>query len=97
MIAALLDVLAQAAATGALRDLTPVTSTELARQLDAVAAGLVVGLPAALMARAVGAFGELVGLVTLELGGHFVGGFEPADDLYEACVVELADRLGLPS
>jgi AcrR family transcriptional regulator len=37
----------------------------------------------------------LLGLLTLELGGHFVGGFEPADDLYAGCVVDVATRLGL--
>lgn len=43
----------------------------------------------------VGAFARLVGLLTLEVGGHFVGGFEPADHLYSALVLEEAERLGL--
>lgn len=67
----------------------------LRRQLGEVAGALDLALPAAPLARAVGAFAEVIGLVTLELGGHFVGAFEPADDLYEHCVAELADRMGL--
>ena len=51
--------------------------------------------PPALLARAVAAWAELVGLVVLELGGHFVGGFEPADALFDAAVRDQADRLGL--
>jgi AcrR family transcriptional regulator len=43
----------------------------------------------------VGAFGRVVGLITLELGGHFVGGFEPADDLFTSLVAREADLLGL--
>jgi hypothetical protein len=48
------------------------------------------------MAAATAGFAELIGLVTLELGGHFVGGFEPADALVEQSLEALADRLGLP-
>jgi AcrR family transcriptional regulator len=40
-------------------------------------------------------FGQLVGLLTLELNGHLVGAFEPADDLWERSVEEAARRLAL--
>ncbi|QDP95143.1 TetR/AcrR family transcriptional regulator [Microlunatus elymi] len=43
------------------------------------------------------AFGQLIGIVSLELGGHFVGVFEPADDLFAAIVDREADHLGLNS
>jgi hypothetical protein len=33
--------------------------------------------------------------LTLELNGHLVGGFEPADELYAALVTPEADALGL--
>lgn len=45
--------------------------------------------------RLVGAFARVVGLLNLELNGHFVGGFEPADDLYAALLEREADALGL--
>ena len=43
----------------------------------------------------VGAFARVVGLLTLELNGHLVGGFEPADALFAALVEREADTLGL--
>jgi hypothetical protein len=60
-----------------------------------VASALELELPPAVLARATAAWAEIVGLVVLELGGHFVGGFEPADELFEAAVADQADRLGL--
>lgn len=41
------------------------------------------------------AFARLVGIIGLELGGHFVGAFEPADDLYAAAVERESVQLGL--
>ncbi|WP_182524584.1 TetR/AcrR family transcriptional regulator [Nocardioides dongkuii] len=67
----------------------------LRRQLDAVTAELDLPLEQAGTLRLVGAFARLVGLLTLELNGHFVGGFEPADALYAALVEDEADALGL--
>ena len=43
----------------------------------------------------VAGFSRLVGALTLELNGQFVGGFEPADDLFAALVEREADALGL--
>ena len=43
----------------------------------------------------IAAFSRVVGLLTLELNGQFVGGFEPADDLFAALVEQEADALGL--
>lgn len=83
------------AAAGAADDSTVPPGRVLTRQLEAVAAGLGVDVPPALLARAVGAWSEVIGLVVLELGGHFVGGFDPADALFDAAVRDQADRLGL--
>ena len=40
----------------------------------------------------VAAFSRVVGLLTLELNGQFVGGFEPADDLFAALVEQRGRR-----
>ena len=45
----------------------------------------------------VAAFARLIGFVGMELGGHFVGVFEPADDAFAALVEREADHLGLDS
>lgn len=52
-------------------------------------------LSPALVLAQVAAFARIVGLLTLELNGHFVGGFEPADHLYAELVEREADLLGL--
>lgn len=67
----------------------------LGAQLDVVASalGLEISRPTALTL--VGAFAGLIGALTLELNGQFVGGFEPADELYAALVDREADALGL--
>lgn len=41
------------------------------------------------------AFAALIGALTLELGGHFVGTFDPADQLFADLVDRQADALGL--
>lgn len=96
-LAALLGVLVEAAGAGALHPSADPTGRAFRRQLEQIAAALEVSsLGPGVIAATTAAFAEIVGLVLLELGGHFVGGFEPADDLYAASVDALADRLGLP-
>lgn len=73
----------------------PPIGRTLAGQLDLSAAALGLDVDRATMLALVGAFSRLVGLVTLELNGQFVGGFEPASDLYAALVEREADLLGL--
>lgn len=53
-----------------------------------VAAGALLGeaIPSPVLARGVAALAQLIGMINFELGGHFAGGFEPADDLYEHTV-----------
>ena len=67
----------------------------LAAQLDGTAGALGLDVDRATMLALVAAFSRVVGLVTLELNGQFVGGFEPADDLYDTLVEREADALGL--
>jgi AcrR family transcriptional regulator len=67
----------------------------LGRQLDHVADGLGVDLDRPRMLALTAALARLIGLLTLELNGHFVGGFEPADELYATLVDQDADALGL--
>lgn len=67
----------------------------LAGQLDTTAAALDLAADRTTMLALVGAFSRVVGLLTLELNGQFVGGFEPADDLYDTLVEQEADLLGL--
>lgn len=95
VLTALAGAVQGAAADGVLTDPADVPSEALHRQLVAVAAVLGPEIPPAVMVRLTAAFAQLVGLLTLELGGHFVGGFDPADDLYDHLVADLADRLGL--
>jgi len=70
-------------------------SRRLERQLAASAEALALAVDQTTMLRLVGAFSRVIGLLTLELNGHFVGGFEPADALYEALVADEATALGL--
>lgn len=67
----------------------------LGGQLDTIAAGLDLDVDRHTMLALVAMFARLVGLLTLELNGHFVGGFEPADALFTELVEREADALGL--
>lgn len=68
-------------------------SEELGQQLRTSAAALDVSVESPVMLALVGAFARIQGLVGLELNGHFVGGFEPADDLFETLVRQDAARI----
>lgn len=98
VMTALTGIVAEAAGAGVYDavDLPEVGDSELAGQLDRVRAVLGEQIPPGVMARLVAAFGQVVGLVNLELAGHFVGGFEPAAALFRHAADELADALGLP-
>ncbi|WP_154795602.1 TetR/AcrR family transcriptional regulator [Occultella kanbiaonis] len=47
------------------------------------------------LAAGVAALAQVIGFVTLEIGGHFHGGFEPADALYAQAIEALTGSLGL--
>jgi AcrR family transcriptional regulator len=79
---------------GARPEPAPVGRT-LAGQLDVTRDALGLAVERGAMFALVAAFSRLIGLLTLELNGQFVGGFEPADDLFAALVEREADALGL--
>ena len=97
VISAMLAPVNDAAAAGALSSLPQPTDQVLSDQLAAVVAGFELRLDPGTLNRAVGGIATVIGLLTLELGGHFVGGFEPADALYTDQVRALADQMGLPA
>lgn len=67
----------------------------LAAQLRTTGRALDLDLPETVVLAVVAAFARVIGTLTLELNGHFVGGFEPADELFDAFVEDEANRLGL--
>lgn len=67
----------------------------LAEQLRDTGEALGLDLAPSAVLSIVEAFAHLVGALTLELNGHFVGAFEPADALFAALVDDTADALGL--
>lgn len=75
--------------------LSPAIPRKLTSQLSN--AGQLLGdqMPAPVVAAMIGSFAQVIGMINLELGGHFVGGFEPADTLFTHGVERLADGLGL--
>jgi AcrR family transcriptional regulator len=68
---------------------------ELRGQLATALEGLELAVSEQAMLALAGAFARIIGLITLELGGHFVGSFEPADKLFEALVHREAEILGI--
>lgn len=70
-------------------------SRELTQQDSALREALRLELPAGSGVVIAGVLAQLIGLVTLELGRHFVGTFDPAASLYGATVEAAADTLGL--
>lgn len=64
-------------------------------QLESLARGPASGMPAILIQRAATAWTQMMGMVTFELFGQFVGAFEPADELFEFTLDSMADFLGM--
>lgn len=96
VLLALVDVVRDAAAAGALRRIkAPPLAPELAAQLEHVRSTYADSLSLPVLARLLQAFGQLLGTITLELFGHYVGSVDPTGPFYELTVTELADRLGL--
>lgn len=94
VLRALAEPVARALA-GRTPDGLPAPAPELRERLDAVADELEVDAAPEVLLSLVHAFARLQGLVGLELNGHFVGGFEPAELLFEAAVEDEARRWGL--
>ena len=100
MPAALLAVVRHAWSTGAAaqrrRASAPIgASPRLEQQLALIVAQLGTDIPVDLAFRLAIAWTQLFGMVTFELFGQFVGGFEPADEFFEAAVASMADFVGL--
>lgn len=72
-----------------------VPSGQLSEQLQRLTGAIDLQIPLPRALAAVEAIGLLFGLLTLELGGHLIGTFEPADALYEHAVTRGADLIGL--
>ena len=89
--------LAEAGAAGVLAERSSPNDPVLVDQLLAMGEVLALDLSVGTLAQSIGALGEVFGLLALELGGHLVGGFEPADSLFGHSLDELADRIGLPA
>lgn len=83
-----------AAATGPVRDDQP-PSGALTEQLHRLTDALQSDMSPQRALAAVGVISQLFGLLTLELGGHLVGTFEPAEELYVYSVTTGAQRIGL--
>jgi AcrR family transcriptional regulator len=67
----------------------------LARQAAAVAAGLGESVRPEVLVRGVLAWTQLFGMISFELFGQFARTFEPADELFEYSVVQMAQLVGL--
>ena len=52
-------------------------------------------IPADMLVRAVIAWTQLFGMISVELFGQFVGSFEPADAFFDHAVAQLAAFIGL--
>ncbi|RAG83949.1 TetR/AcrR family transcriptional regulator [Streptacidiphilus pinicola] len=85
-------------AAGRLEPAAPVRPLRgvLAEQASAVAEQIAPEVGAGVLTRGVVAWSQLVGMLSFELFGHFVGTFEPADEFFDHTVEEMADFVGLP-
>lgn len=70
-------------------------SRTLATQVATLNKALDVAMPPSAALVAAGAFARAIGLISMEVGGQFVGTFEPASELYAALMDVDADALGV--
>lgn len=84
-----------APATGARPAGTPRLGRRLRSQLATTGTALEVDVEDPALVVLLGAFAQVIGLLTLELGGHLIGSFEPADELFTALLEQEAGRAGL--
>lgn len=74
-------------------EVAPFAHPRLVGQMDPVAS--VAGATGAAAAAVIAELAAIIGVVTLELGGHLVGSADPADDLFGALLARQVDTLGL--
>ncbi|MEV7184156.1 TetR/AcrR family transcriptional regulator [Kitasatospora sp. NPDC093102] len=67
----------------------------LPEQLTRLTADFALGLPPHVLARSIGAWVQLIGLIGFELHGHLVGSIDPADDFFVWTIEQTADAVGL--
>lgn len=94
-----LDVLRDAVIAGAV-PAPPVShaplAPRLAAQLRSVTAQFAPEAPEELMAAVFYGFSQLLGVLSMELYGHFVGSVDPTDPFFEYAISTTADLIGLP-
>jgi AcrR family transcriptional regulator len=69
---------------------------KLAEQASALRAQAAPEVSAGVLTRGVVAWSQLIGMISCELFGHFVGSFDPADEFFTHTVEEMADFVGFP-
>lgn len=95
VVVALVSPLAGVELPAAARAEAPTAGRRLRSQLEGTTDALGLQVDPELMRFLTTVFASLIGMVSLELGGHFVGAYDPADDLYASQVEEIANRLGI--
>lgn len=75
----------------------PPMSARLKSQLRTVTAEFAAGVPEDVLARAFYGFSQLLGMISLELYGHFVGSLDPTEPFFDYAVSMTADLIGLPA
>ena len=74
----------------------PVMSARLTQQTRSISEAIAPELPHTVAARLVVAFTQLLGTVSMELGGQYVGSVDPTDDYFDYVIETFADFVGLP-
>lgn len=95
-----LDVVRDAAAAGALTpglSTPPALSPRLRTQLSSVTREFAKDVPEDVLALVLYGFGQLLGMVSLELYGHFVGSVDPTGPFFDYATGLTADLIGLPA
>ena len=93
-----LDVVGDATAAGtivALPAMKPRLPPRLEPQLRSVAAEFVAEVPEEVMALLLYGFSQLLGMIGLELYGHFVGSVDPTEPFFDYAMGLTADLIGL--
>ncbi len=94
-----LDVVRDAAAAGTLTPGSaplPRMAPRLEAQLRSVTDEFAAGAPAEAVAMTFHGFSQLLGVISLELYGHFVGSLDPTEPFFDFAMGITADLIGLP-
>lgn len=95
-----LDVVREAVLDGAMTSRPasrhPLLAPRLEGQLHSVTSEFAAEVPAATMALVLYGFSQLLGVISLELYGHFVGSLDPAESFFSHAMATTAELIGLP-